>query len=200
MLTATYTLVALSVEQTKVRVSLQSLHKFLQSNLLHRSSLSRGQVECVCDTLKRLYEAYHWRKLDKFLIPAVRRASTAAAELLGELEALSQTAAEAMAAAVRSAGGAALEGEARVARFCALIDRFCAALLERLEREEHELFPVARAVIPSETWFAIANQMLAHDAYHMESRGGQAYGGARRAFRGPVDHTMRQGSPLTIAH
>ena len=79
MLTATYTLVALSVEQTKVRVSLQSLHKFLQSNLLHRSSLSRGQVECVCDTLKRLYEAYHWRKLDKFLIPAVRRASTSAA-------------------------------------------------------------------------------------------------------------------------
>src|SRR4051812_7935243 len=132
MLTATYTLVALSVEQNSVRTSLQSLQKLLQSNFLQQKELTPVQVEVTCDALKRLYESCHWRKLDKFLIPAIRRATRAADQLLDELDSLSQSAADAMAAAMRLVEAAALDSQGKVSQFCADIERFCGALLARL--------------------------------------------------------------------
>jgi hemerythrin-like domain-containing protein len=200
MLTATYTLVALSVEQTSVRTSLQSLQKLLHSNFLQQKALTPTQVEVTCDTLKRLYESCHWRKLDKFLIPAIRRATRAADQLLDELDALSQGAADAMAAALRVVESATLDTQSRVSQFCAAVDAFCAALLARLEREEQELFPVASNVISGEDWFAIANQMLAHDAYKLETRPSSAAQRVSRAYRPRVDRVQRQGPPLTFAH
>jgi hemerythrin-like domain-containing protein len=200
MLTATYTLVALSVEQTNVRTGLQSLQKLLHSNFIDQESLSAVQVEATCDALKRLYEGCHWRKLDKFLIPAIRRASSSADRLLDELDAQSQAAADAMAAALRMADMAVLEGDARVSQFCSAIDRFCSALLARLEREERELFPVASSVISGEAWFAIANQMLAHDAYREETRSGVRAPRVARSYRPRVERAQRQGAPQSLAH
>lgn len=170
MLTATYTLVALSVEQASVRVSLQSLQKLLQSNFIHQTALTQGQVIFACDTLQRLYHNCHWRKVDIFLIPALRGASGQAAGLLDELDALTDAAGEAVADIAARVKAAAISGEAAVRQFCAAIDIFCDAMLTRLEREEHELFSLARTMISGEDWFAIANQMLAHDAYRQETR------------------------------
>jgi hypothetical protein len=67
--------------------------------------------------------------------------------------------------------------------FCGAIEGCIAALRRRLEREEHELFPLARAAVGGDAWFAIANQMLAHDAYAQEHRGDP-----RRPRREPVGH------------
>ncbi|MFL6675998.1 MAG: hypothetical protein ACJ8LG_22235 [Massilia sp.] len=201
MLTATYTLVALSVEQTSVRVRLQSLQKVLHTSFLHQTALTQGQVDYACDALKRLYEHCHWRKLDKFLLPAIRRATRSADQLLQELDGLSQVAADAMAAALRAVADAALDCESRVTRFCAAVDSFCGALLKRLEREEQELFPVARAAISGEAWFAIANQMLAHDAYQQESRGIEFdFRPGRIGYRKPVERALRPGAPVPVAH
>jgi hemerythrin-like domain-containing protein len=198
MLTATYTLVALSVEQTSVRTSLQSLQKLLHSNFLQQKTLPPAQVEASCDALKRLYDSCHWRKLDKFLIPAIRRATRTADQLLDELDALSQAASDAMAAALRVVQTAALDTQATIGKFCAAIDRFCTALLERLEREERELFPVASNVINGEDWFAIANQMLAHDAYRQESR--PAAPRYADGYRPRADRVQRQGTSVSLAH
>jgi hemerythrin-like domain-containing protein len=200
MLTATYTLVAFSVEQTSVRASLQSLQKLLQSSFLYQNKLSPVQVEVTCDALKRLYETCHWRKLDKFLIPVIRRANGAADMLLAELDTLSQAAADAMSSALRLVETTALDTEVRVAQFCEAVERFCAALLRRLEREEQELFALASSVISGEAWFAIANQMLAHDAYHLETRGAEPAPRAARAYRPRPERVQRQVPPLTFAH
>ena len=54
-------------------------------------------------------------------------------------------------------------------------------MLARLEREEHELFSLARTMISGEDWFAIANQMLAHDAYRQETRPARDVAGAAAA-------------------
>jgi hemerythrin-like domain-containing protein len=200
MLTATYTLVALSVEQTSVRTSLQSLQKLLHSNFLQQKALTPVQVEVTCDALKRLYESCHWRKLDKFLIPAIRRDTRAADQLLDDLDGLSQAAADAMASAMRLVEAAAIDSQSQVSEFCAAIDRFCATLLARLEREERELFPVASNVISGEDWFAIANQMLAHDSYKQESRpsgSGPRFG---RPYRPRPERVQRQGPPMSFAH
>lgn len=170
MLTATYTLVALSVEQASVRVSLQSLQKLLPTNFLNQAALTPGQVTYACDALQRLFHNCHWRKIDIFLIPAMRRATAQANSLLDELDALSDAAGHAIADVVASVNAGPIDSEAAVRQFCKGIGTFCDAMLTRLDREEHELFSLARTMISGEDWFAVANQMLAHDAYRQESR------------------------------
>lgn len=165
MLTATYTLVALSVEQASVRVSLQSLQKVLYSNFVQQRALTPGQVDYACDTLRRVYDTCHWRKIEKFLIPAIHRATHEADQLLLELERLNGAAADALGDIAERFAGLSVDSADRVAEFCASVDTFCNALLQRLAREEQELFPVARSVISGEAWFSIANKMLAHDAW-----------------------------------
>ena len=170
MLTATYTLVALSVEQAKVRVSLQSLQQQIDNNFMHQSALTPGQVGYACDAVKRMYESCHWRKLDMFLIPAIRNATRQADELLQNLDELGRAAADAVGVLAIRLGATAVDTGAKVSQFCAAIEAFCSATLKRLELEEKFLFPVARSVISGEAWFSIANQMLAHDAYVLETR------------------------------
>jgi hemerythrin-like domain-containing protein len=170
MLTATYTLVSLSVEQANVRISLQTLQQQLETNFIHQSALTPRQVAYACDVVKRLYESCHWRKLDMFLIPAIRNATAEADQLLHSLEELGRCAADAVGVLAIKLGSSAVDSAGKVAQFCDAVAAFTAATLKRLELEEKQLFPVARSVISGEAWFSIANQMLAHDAYVQESR------------------------------
>lgn len=167
MLTSTYTLVALSVEQARARVEVQGLLERWRPGAWWGEPPAMRQYEQACASLRRVLEACHWRKLDKFVLPALRRDGAVAESLLSELDGLSRRAAEARGAAE----AAAIEGDPGC---LAAIERCCHLLLERLEREERELLPLARSRISGEAWFAIANQMLAHDAHQNEQRGGAA--------------------------
>lgn len=162
MLTSTYTLVALSIEQASARIGLQSLLEHWQPSSWKNKVPSPREFELACDALRVAFDNCYWRKLDKLVVPALRRAG-AAADLLAELDALTLAAIEARADAHAAA---AVHDPA----FGAALERCCHLLLERLEREERELFALARTYVPSETWFAIANQMLAHDALQNENR------------------------------
>ena len=170
MLTATYTLVALSVEQASVRVSLQSLQKILPTNFLKQATLTPGQVSYACDALQRLFRTCHWRKIDIFLIPAIRRATAQGNSLLDELDALSDAAGQAIADVVARVNAGPIDGQAAVRQFCKTIETFCDAMLARLDREEHELFSLARTTITGEEWFDVANLMLVYDARRQERR------------------------------
>lgn len=174
MLTATYTLVTLSVEQASVRASLRSLQKLVASHYARQDALTSGQVDYVREALQRLHDACHWRKIEKYLIPALGRATREAERLLLDLDQLSRTAGDAMRAVADLANAFAIDAANRVARFCGAADDFCSALLRRLELEEQELFPIARTVISGEAWFSIANQMLVHDAQRQATRQGSA--------------------------
>ncbi len=200
MLTSTYTLVTLSIEQASARIGLQSLLERWQPGAWQHAMPTRREIGLACDALRVAFDNCYWRKLDKFVVPALRRAGAASGAaagavagavtgLLAELDALTLAAIEARAdahaaAAVHDPG------------FGAALERCCNLLLERLEREERELFPLARIHVPSEAWFAIANQMLAHDAWQNENRGyapGQAAGAAARA-------SMRQSASPAMSH
>jgi len=198
MLTATYTLVALSVEQTNMRVSLHAVQQLVQKSYARQSALTEGQADFVCDTLRQLYEGCQGRKLDRFLLPALRRAGAhAIAEpLLCELDMLSRSAAESLGAACRLAS-AAIDEEDVVDAFCLAVERFCDALSMRFDREERELFPIARGAIAGDAWFAVGKQMLAHDAYREERRG-RTPPPASRAAR--AEHVHRQGLQAAYVH
>jgi hemerythrin-like domain-containing protein len=169
MLTSTYTLVALSIEQNAVRGALQALADELRALPGDYATLAASRAAQLCTSLRRAVDNCHWRKLDKFLVPVLRHSSGAAGALLQDLERLSAEASAAMALAEACVGG----GERPVdrERFCGAVEACIAALRQRLEREEHELFPLARGTVGDDAWFAIANQMLAHDAYVQERRG-----------------------------
>lgn len=185
MLTSTYTLVALSVEQARARVEVQALMERWRPNAWWGEGphqWTARQFEQACEALRRVYESCHWRKLDKFVLPALRRAGAAAESLLLRLEGLSRRALEARSAAQARAA----EGSPDC---LSAVERCCTLLLERLEVEERELFPLARTLISGETWFAIANQMLAQDASQVEARNvaaGAAASAEYSAWKGPT--------------
>jgi hemerythrin-like domain-containing protein len=183
MLTSTYTLVALSVEQTTVRSALQSLARELHAMPDDDGILVPGQAARLCAELRQVVDDCHWRKLDKFLVPALRRATCAADGLLRDLEQISRTAVESLAAAEAcvDAGARGVDRDS----FQEAVAQCIAALRCRLEREEHELFPMARSLVRGEAWFAIANQMLAHDAVARERRGAVRPAGGRVETIGP---------------
>jgi hemerythrin-like domain-containing protein len=177
MLTSTYTLVALSVEQTTVRSALQSLVRELHALPDEGARLVPGQAAQLCAALRQVVDDCHLRKMDKFLVPAVRRVTSAADGLLRDLEQISRTASDALAAAEAcvDAGARGVDRDG----FQDAVERCVGALRCRLEREEHELFPLARSLVRGEAWFAIANQMLAHDAVARERRGAVRRGRGR---------------------
>lgn len=176
MLTATYTLVALSVEQASVRVSLQSFQKYLQANFAYQSALTPGQVEFAWKSLQRLYDTCHWRKIETFLIPAIRNALQSPAGLFLELEELNRSCAALLDAVDQCRTLRPVDSEAKVVQFCHSVDSFCSTMLRRLELEEKQLFPLARSVISGEAWFSIANRMLASDARKQEAKAGKPPG------------------------
>jgi len=193
MLTSTYTLVALSIEQASARIGLQSLLERWQPSAWQHKAPSPREFELACDALRVAFDNCYWRKLDKFVLPALRRAGAAAA-LLAELDALTLAAIEARADAHAAAA-------VRDPSFGAALERCCNLLLERLEREERELFPLARTHVPSETWFAIANQMLANDALQNENRGypsGPVQAGAMS--QNSLRQSIGSGTPHYAAH
>lgn len=204
MLTSTYTLVALSIEQTAVRTALQSLLDELHALPGDLTTLAAGRAAQLCASLREVVDNCHWRKLDKFLVPALRRCTAAADGLLEELERLSEAARRALAAASACVGAA----ERAVPRlpFCGAVEDCVAALRQRLEREEHELFPLARGLVGSDAWFAVANQLLAHDAYAQERRARPRHGPgiAARAGVWPrealTDGLARHRNAASIAH
>lgn len=176
MLTATYTLVALSLEQASVRVSLQSFQKYLQANFLYQSALTPGQVDFTCKSLQRLYDTCHWRKIETYLIPAIRHAAQAPSQLFAELESLNRACADLLAVVDQCRTARQVDSEDKVLQFCQAVDGFCSTMLRRLELEEKQLFPLARSVISGEAWFSIANRMLASDAHKQEARAGKPPG------------------------
>jgi hypothetical protein len=174
MLTATYILVSLSVEQASIRMSLLAFQKYMQVQLRQQSRLSLAQLQYTGDWLNRLYQGGYWRKVEMYLIPAIRQATPHADGLLNELNGLNHAALESINLVQQRAGAAFEHSELQAGQLCAAIDAFCVALLQRLEKEERELFALARKVIVGEAWFAIAYQFLAHDARAQEARRGKA--------------------------
>lgn len=194
MLTATYTLVSLSVEQASIRVSLLAFQKYMHQQLSlqlsqqlsqqirDQNQLTLAHWQYAADWLSRFYQSGYWRKVELYLIPAIRQATPQADDLIAELNSLQHAALESV-NTVQQHAGAAIDSsqqqieaqmEAQTAALCASIDAFCQVLLARLEKEERELFALARKVIGGEAWFAIAYQFLAHDARLEEERRSKA--------------------------
>jgi hypothetical protein len=164
MLTATYALVALSVEQKKSRGILSSLQQQLQACLQSPETAVRPAIESILNQLVQFDEACHWRNLELFIIPALRRTASEAGALVAELESLSAAGEKTLGAVRCRLRQACEQGSDGMAELAGALERYCQNLMQRLAREEEELLPMAERLISGDEWFEIAAQFISHDA------------------------------------
>lgn len=164
MLTVTYALVTLSVEQKKSRNILSTLQQQIQSCAEKRGPADRSFIESILYQLVQFDEACRWRNLELYVIPALSRATTEAQALIAELELLS-SAGENILRSVRCRLWQAFEqGSDGLKDLCGAMDHYCHSLFQRLAKEEDELLPMAQRIISNDEWFDIAAQFISHDA------------------------------------
>lgn len=160
MLTATYSLAAISAEQKNARSMLGRLQTYIQGLL---NGMQERNMACVQRALEKLeqFEDYcRRRKVETHVIPAIRKRTHKADRLLGELESLRSRSAVLLQALHGQLRHAFEQGAVEIGKVCMTMDACCTHLLKRLAKEEEELFPIVRGLLPTEEWFDIAAKLL----------------------------------------
>jgi hemerythrin-like domain-containing protein len=160
MLTATYVLLTLSIEQKKERHFIARMLHYVQNIARRPQDIDPLQIQSQLQELITFAETRHQRKVEACLLPALRAANAHSAALVKDLENLSHIG-HAMLRAVHKCLRRAMRRSATQGKFlCRTIDLYCQNLLSRLDKEEQELLPLAQKVISSEEWFEIGSQFL----------------------------------------
>lgn len=164
MLTVTYALVTLSVEQKKARGNLAALQQQIRSSAAKLESIDRSCFESILYQLVQFDESCRWRNLELYVIPALRSATSEADDLMAELESFSSTGENILRETRANLWRVFNQGIEGVNELCTAMESYCHHLLKRLAKEERELLPLAQRVISSEDWFDLAAQFISHDA------------------------------------
>ena len=164
MLTITYALAAMSVEQKQERGIILRIQQYLHLNAVKPQGIDPACLKLQLDELTRLAEVRHRQKIAGCLMPAVLRATHDAGPLLADLECLSRSGGEMLRSVRKCLRRAIKHGALQVKQLCGEVERYLQNLLQRLTKEEDELLPLARRVISREGWFEIGAAFLAHDA------------------------------------
>lgn len=191
MLTATYSLVTISTEQSKTRRILHRLQQYIQGTWKNLQAIDLACVESAFNSLTQFDKYFRTRKVEVYLIPAVRRATNKADSLLAELEELSAIGMGIL-RSVREQLRQAYDGAAiPIIDVCRSMDLYCTKLLTRMAKEEDELFPLVRKLFSVDEWFALAEKFLAEEA---------ATQGRKRHMRRPPAVPAANSASTMIAH
>lgn len=178
MLTATYAILTLSVEQKKTVSLFSTLQQYFQSGSANLQGIDPDSLEPVLHQLAQFDASCHRRKIDVYIIPAIQRITKDADSLLAELETLSSRGANILRAVREHLQQAIEQGFVQIKELCCAMECYCHSLLQRLAKEEAELFPLAQRIITSEEWFSIGANFLSLDAENYK-RNGSAHEASR---------------------
>ena len=185
MLTTTYSMVVLSSEQQNTRRIVGKLEQYLHnSSWLCADGVDRVWLERVFHTLMKVDKYCQQRKVELYVIPALRGISTGAAGVLDRLDALCNDAMRILLHACSQFERAAAGIGADIIALVSTITLYCRQMMARLSLEEDELFPVARQLLSNEAWFQIAASCLSDTAAKRQKEPVSGPGMARR--RSPV--------------
>ncbi len=163
MLTATYSIVALKLEQSRARWTFSSIQHYILGSIRNIKSAGGIDFEGMLNRLAQFEQSCHQRKMALIVIPALRRFTHEADALLDELESLSEASLALLRSLRDKLQRAMRQGAAAIEEICASLEQCCSTVYRRLAREE-ELVQIAERAIPSEAWFGIATDFLSHDA------------------------------------
>ena len=170
MLTATYSLVAISTELHSARSALCRLQEHVHACAEGSQELDLPQVVAVLNNLTQFDQYCQSRKVEKFVIPAVRGATNEVDFLLAELESLHVRGLDILCNArlqLRQILGQGMNG---LRELCCSLEFYCDNLHQRLAKEEEELLPMVKRLLSIDQWFAIAAQFMSEDAAHKRRR------------------------------
>lgn len=174
MLTATYSLVAISTEQNTARGKLFKLQQFIQSAWKGLQNIDFGFIETALNKLMQFDKFRQNRKIEMYVIPALRKTSREAEELIAELDRISAAGLGILHSISEQVTGALSTGRGRFCEICQAMQVYCYKASIRLKKEEEELWPMVRRLFSTEEGFAIAAQFLSDDS--------DAYGRRRRHY------------------
>ncbi len=170
MLMTTYSLAALSVEQKNARNILSNLQMQIQEILRDLQSINQHCVENALMKLEQFEEYCHKRKVEIYLIPALRKVTREADTILAELESLSSRGMHILHSLHEQLRAAFDQGLSEVRKVCSAMELYCHNLLKRLSKEEDELLPISRGLLPTEEWFDIAAKLLSEDTKKQQKK------------------------------
>lgn len=164
MLTTTYALVAISLEQKNANSMLMKLQ-----NKIMRSNWNNATIFDLCDlksAFKQLIQFDKYcrsRKIEAYIIPAIRRVSIETDALLDELESLSSLGLRMIRSLYEQIQLTIKKGIVNADTFFSSMECYCQSLRKRLAKEEQELLPVAERILSFDQWFAIAVECLSDE-------------------------------------
>jgi hypothetical protein len=163
MLTLTYALVALSVEQRKVKGRVLELQQDIQVERKQRLLTNQAHVESLVSQFIRLDEACRSRNIERYVLPAIRSATAEADSLLADIDALTLMGRITLKTVHARLRQAATRGSFELDFLCDSLQQYCQDMLKRLELEESQVLPLAQRVISSDEWFDIAARFISSD-------------------------------------
>lgn len=164
MLTATYSLITIAAEQDKAHGILSRLQQYIQSAWQGLQNVDLGFLDTAFNRLLQFDDYCRNRKVELYVIPALRCATREADALIAELETLSARGAELLHGMRRHLAGVMEVSSVRAGQICHTMEQYCCNLAMRLKKEDDLLFPLARRLLSVEEWFSLAAKFLADDA------------------------------------
>lgn len=172
MLTLTYALVALSVEQKKVQGRLLELQQGLQRERSHINVGGRTELESLLADFVLLDDACRSRNIELYVLPAIRSATTDADALLADLETMTSIGRITLRNLRTKLRNVGQHGACDFNDFLDSLESYCQNLMKRLTTEESQILPLAQRVISNDEWFDIAAKFISHES---ERRGNRDY-------------------------
>jgi hemerythrin-like domain-containing protein len=163
MLTATYSLIALSAEQDSARSILQRVQQHIQNVWRSVQNIDLSFLGACFDKVFQFDDFCHRRKLEVVVIPTLRRVTHEADHLLDQLDALGAASMAFVQSTHHQFTKTTKLHPNRAHEMVMAMELYTGEMGTRLKREEEELFPLMRKVFSVEDWFGIASQFLAED-------------------------------------
>lgn len=163
MLTATYSIVAISAEQKNARKTLARLQQSIRNVWKNFQEIDLASVEIAIHKLTQFDHFFHSRKLERYVIPAIKNATHEIDPLLAELEALSAFCVRILQSLPHQVRQALDQGIAKQKELRRAMELYCSNLHLRLVKEEQELLPLVHQVLSGDEIFELGAQFLADD-------------------------------------
>jgi hypothetical protein len=170
MLTATYSLVAISSEQQKARRILVRLQQSIASLWKNLQEIDLAGVEATIHKLTQFDRAVGERKMARYVIPALKSATREADALLEELDALSGFCMHLLQSLQQQAHLVLQQGTAKLKELRRTMELYCSNLHLRLVKEEELLLPLLPRVLSGQEIFELGVQFLSDDGMRLERR------------------------------
>ena len=160
MLTATYSLVAISIEQEQALRCLERIRQAIAALWQDAQAVDPRRLEATLSGLARFDRYCHERKVEKYVIPTVRGASGEIDAVVQQLEGLSGAGLRLLGAAGEQVQALFDRHAVQVRELFAAMEAYCDCLRQRLLQEEEMLLPLVRRMFSVDDWFTLAAKFL----------------------------------------